>query len=54
MPDIDISEEIKTITSRDKMIRFLDGYSAERMEELDERAIYQQILEVRQNEKTKI
>lgn len=37
MPDIDISREIKSITSREKMIRYLDGYSAERMEELDER-----------------
>ena len=33
----DISKEIKSITSHDKMIRCLDGYSAERMEELDER-----------------
>ena len=33
----DISKEIKSITSREKMIRYLDGYSAERMEELDER-----------------
>lgn len=39
MPDIDISKEIKSITSREKMIRYLDGYSAERMEELDERKI---------------
>jgi hypothetical protein len=37
MPDVNISEEIKRINSREKMIRFLDGYSAERMEELDER-----------------
>jgi|YelNatPaOPRAMG01_1025707.scaffolds.fasta_scaffold27034_2 hypothetical protein len=37
MPDIDISNEIKSINSREKMIRYLDGYSAERMEELDER-----------------
>jgi len=36
-PDIDISKEIKSITSRNKMTRYLDGYSAERMEELDER-----------------
>ncbi|MEW6041823.1 MAG: hypothetical protein AB1633_09895 [Elusimicrobiota bacterium] len=39
MPEIDISKEIKFITSREKMIRYLDGYSAERMEELDERRI---------------
>jgi hypothetical protein len=39
MSDIDISKEIKSITSREKMIRYLDGYSAERMEELDERKI---------------
>lgn len=39
MPDLDISKEIKSITSREKMIRYLDGYSAERMEELDERKI---------------
>ncbi|MBE0478316.1 hypothetical protein IBX65_04260 [Candidatus Aerophobetes bacterium] len=37
MPDIGISKEIKSIGSREKMIRYLDGYSAERMEELDER-----------------
>jgi hypothetical protein len=37
MSDFDISKEIKSITSREKMIRYLDGYSAERMEELDER-----------------
>jgi len=37
--DINISEEIKLINSREKMIRFLDGYSAERMEELDERKV---------------
>ncbi|MDI6734904.1 MAG: hypothetical protein QME42_01700 [bacterium] len=37
MPDIDISKEMKSISSREKMIRYLDGYSAERMEELDER-----------------
>jgi len=39
MSDIDISKEIKSITSREKMIRYLDGYSSERMEELDERKI---------------
>lgn len=39
MPDFDISKEIKSIDSREKMIRYLDGYSAERMEELDERKI---------------
>jgi hypothetical protein len=32
-------KEIKSIDSREKMIRYLDGYSAERMEELDERKI---------------
>lgn len=37
--DIDISKEIKSINSREKMIRYLDGYSAERIEELDERKI---------------
>ncbi len=37
MIDDDISKEIKFITSRQRMIRYLDGYSAERMEELDER-----------------
>ena len=30
---------IGSISSRDKMIRYLDGYAAERMEELDERKI---------------
>ncbi|MEO0267820.1 MAG: hypothetical protein ABIM36_06775 [candidate division WOR-3 bacterium] len=39
MSEIDISKEIKSITSREKMIRYLDGYSAERMEEIDERKI---------------
>jgi len=39
MPDIDISKEIKSITSREKMIRYFDGYSEERMEELDERKV---------------
>lgn len=39
MIDYDISKEIKSITSREKMIRYLDGYSAKRMEELDERKI---------------
>ncbi|MDI6869270.1 MAG: hypothetical protein QMD88_06785 [Coprothermobacterota bacterium] len=37
MPDIDISKEMQSINSREKMIRYFDGYSAERMEELDER-----------------
>ena len=37
MPDIDVSKEIMSIGSRDQMVRFLDGYSAEVMEELDER-----------------
>ncbi len=37
MFNIDISKEIESITTREKMIRYLDGYSAERMEELDER-----------------
>jgi len=36
---IDISKEIKYISSREDMIRFLDGYSAERIEELDKRKI---------------
>jgi len=35
----DISKEIRSITSREEMIRYFDGYSAERMEELDERKI---------------
>jgi len=39
MPDIDISKELESINSREKMIRYFDGYSAERMEELDERKI---------------
>lgn len=39
MSEIDISKEIMSIKSRDQMIRFLDGYSVERMEELDERKI---------------
>jgi len=39
MPDIDISKELESIDSREKMIRYFDGYSAERMEELDERKI---------------
>ena len=30
---------IGSISSRDKMIRYLDGYAADRMEELDERKI---------------
>lgn len=38
-PLIDISKEIKSITSREKMIRYFDGYSAERMNELDERKV---------------
>jgi len=37
MLDIDISKEMQSINSREKMIRYFDGYSAERMEELDER-----------------
>lgn len=37
MIESEISKEIKSITSREKMIRYMDGYSAERMEELDER-----------------
>jgi len=32
-PDVDISKEIKSITSREKMTRYTDGYSAERMED---------------------
>jgi len=39
MPDIDISKELESIDSREKMIRYFDGYSAERIEELDERKI---------------
>lgn len=37
MTEIDISNEIMSIKSREQMIRFMDGYSAERMEELDGR-----------------
>ncbi len=37
MIDEAISKEIQSITSREKMIRYLDGYSAARIEELDER-----------------
>lgn len=37
MADVDVSKEISCIGSRDQMVRFLDGYSAEIMEELDER-----------------
>jgi len=37
MLDLDISEQIRVITTREKMIRYLDGYSEERMEELDAR-----------------
>lgn len=37
MMECDISKEIGIINSREKMIRYLDGYSADRMEELDER-----------------
>ncbi|MHA1280495.1 MAG: hypothetical protein ACTSQ8_25335 [Candidatus Helarchaeota archaeon] len=37
MLDLDISKQIKAITTREKMIRYLDGYSEERMEELDAR-----------------
>ncbi len=39
MIDYEISKEIMTISTRKQMIRYLDGYSAERMEELDERKI---------------
>jgi len=35
--EIEISNEIMSIKSREQMIRFLDGYSADRVEELDER-----------------
>ena len=35
MSDFDISKEIQSITSREKMIRYLDEYSTERMEESD-------------------
>ena len=34
---IDISKEIQSIRTREEMIRYLDGYSADRLEELDER-----------------
>lgn len=37
MTEIEISNEIMSIKSRQQMIRFLDGYSADRLEELDER-----------------
>jgi len=37
MTEIEISNEIMSIKSREQMIRFLDGYSADRLEELDER-----------------
>lgn len=37
MAEIEISNEIMSIKSRQQMIRFLDGYSADRLEELDER-----------------
>ncbi len=37
MTEIEISKEIMSIKSREQMIRFLDGYSADRLEELDER-----------------
>jgi len=39
-----ISREIKSISSREKMIRYLDGYSAERMEELDQRKMKQPLV----------
>lgn len=37
MTEIEISNEISSINSREQMIRFLDGYAADRLEELDER-----------------
>jgi len=37
MVGFDISKEIGAIASRDKMIRYFDGYSSERMDELAER-----------------
>lgn len=39
MTEINISDEIMSIKTREQMIRYMDGYSAERMEELDERKI---------------
>lgn len=39
MSEINISDEIMSIKTREQMIRYMDGYSAERMEELDERKI---------------
>ncbi|NIM15053.1 MAG: hypothetical protein GTO45_24080 [Candidatus Aminicenantes bacterium] len=39
MSDLNISNEIMPIKSREQMIRYMDGYSAERMEELDGRKI---------------
>jgi hypothetical protein len=39
MSDINISHEIMPIKSREQMIRYLDGYAAERMEELDGRKV---------------
>lgn len=37
MLTLDISKEIKSITSRENMIRFFDGWSSDRMEEIDAR-----------------
>lgn len=39
MTEINISDEIMSIKTREQMIRYMDGYSAERMEELDDRKI---------------
>jgi len=36
--NIDMSKEIKSIDSREKMIRYFDGYAAERMEELGKKS----------------
>ncbi|MGE5342447.1 MAG: hypothetical protein ACM3SY_13300 [Candidatus Omnitrophota bacterium] len=37
MTEIEVSNEIMNVKSREQMIRFLDGYSADRLEDLDER-----------------
>lgn len=37
--NIDMSKEIRSIDSREKMIRYFDGYTAKRMEELGEKNI---------------
>jgi hypothetical protein len=39
MDNHEVTKEISSVSSRDQMIRYLDGYAAERKEELDERKL---------------